>query len=72
MQMEGQEEEEVEEIREQEKKGDGADEKGGQISLHTLEGWPLKRIIKIKGMVGKKGVIVLIDNGSTHSFWMRT
>lgn len=43
-------------------------EEGGQISLHALEGHPSKKVIKIKGAVGKKKLVVLIDSRSTHSF----
>jgi len=48
--------------------GDRANKEGVKISLHPLEGCLSEKIIKIKGMVGKKEVIVLINSGSIHSF----
>ena len=41
---------------------------GGEISFHALKGGSMGKIIKVKGQVGKKKLMVLIDSGSTHSF----
>ena len=43
-----------------------SEEDGGEISLHIIEGCPSKKIIKVKGLVGKKKVVVLINSGSTQ------
>lgn len=44
------------------------EEEGGQISLHALEGHPSEKTIKIRGNVGKRKLLILIDSGSSHSF----
>jgi len=41
---------------------------GGEISFHALRGGPTGKIIKVRGHVGKKKLMVLISSGSTHSF----
>lgn len=38
------------------------------ISLHAMVGTPSSKIMRIRGMVNKKHVIVLIDTRSTHNF----
>ncbi|XP_019246493.1 PREDICTED: uncharacterized protein LOC109226149 [Nicotiana attenuata] len=38
------------------------------ISLNALSGTVTSNTIKLKGMYGKQGLIILADNGSTHSF----
>ena len=70
MQMEGREDEEREEAeedtKEYEARGDAKEgEEGVQISLHALKGHPSEKVIKIKGIVRKKKLIVLINSGST-------
>lgn len=42
--------------------GDGAVGEGGG------RGCPSVKIVKVKGSVGKKRVMILINNGSTHNF----
>lgn len=43
-------------------------DEGGEISFHALKGGPTGKIIKVKGLAGKRRLTVLIDGGSTHSF----
>ena len=43
-------------------------EEDGKISLHALQGCPSRKIIKVKGNYGKRRLMILIDNGRTHSF----
>ena len=52
------------EILQEELQGD----ERGEISFHALKGCPTGKIIKVKGMAGKRSLMVLIDSGSTHSF----
>lgn len=63
LRMEGLEEEE-EVAGEMEATG----EKDGDISLHALQGSPSGKKIKVKGSVGKKKLMILIDSRSTHGF----
>lgn len=74
LKMEGSDEEgeEEEERLEEEVVEENADEaqgdEGGEISFHALKGWPIGKIIKVKGQVGKRWLAVLIDSNNTHSF----
>ena len=74
MQIEGSNGEEKEKavVEEEECPGELQDEEGGEISFHALKGSPMGQIIKVKGQVGKTRLMVLIDNGSTHSFISET
>lgn len=38
------------------------------ISLNSLSGTVTSNIIKLKGVYGKQGLVILADSGSTHSF----
>lgn len=70
LQMERQEEENEEgmvEVEESKDIGRGTAE-DGEISMHALQGCPMGKIIKAKGWVGKKKLMILTDSGSTHSF----
>ena len=66
--MEGLNEEKEEEVVEEieiiheEVQGD----EGGEISFNALKGCPTREIIKMKGMAGKRRLMVLIDSGSTQ------
>jgi len=67
--MEGQGEEEEEEAKEGEgPKGQVEEEEGGEISMHALQGCASSKVLKVRGMVGKRKLVVLIDSGSSHSF----
>jgi len=44
------------------------EEDNGEISLHALRGLANNKIIKVEGKVGESKLMILIDNGSTHSF----
>jgi len=69
MQMEGEDDEGGENIPDAETgKQVEEEEEGGQISLHALEGHPSEKMIKIRGNVGKRKLLILIDSGSLHSF----
>ena len=69
--MEGQEEDDeggMEEVGEPAITGSGiVREEDKEISMHALQGCPMGIILKVKGLVGKK-VVILNDSGSTHSF----
>ena len=45
---------------------------GGKISMHALQGQAADRVIKVKGLVRKRSIVVLIDSGNTHSFLDKT
>lgn len=36
--------------------------------MHALQGQAAGRVIKVKGLVRKRNLVVMIDSGSTHSF----
>ena len=62
------EEERAEEAVEMELMGHRAIREGDrEISLHALQRCPSKKIIKVKGLVGKKKLMVLIDSGGNLS-----
>ena len=56
------EEEEIIEAPEQ------GEEDNGKISLHALRGLANNKIIKVEGRVEEYKLMILIDNGITHSF----
>jgi len=62
-------EEEAGEVEEEEvsQKEEGGEEKM-EISLHALRGMVTSKIIKVEGRVSDSSLMILIDNGSTHSF----
>ena len=66
--MEGQEEGEEEEtgIKTNDEILEGNE--GGEISMHALRGQAAGRVIKVKGLVRKRSIVVLIDSDNTHSF----
>ena len=67
--MEGEDDEDEEEMPDMDTgKQLEEEEERGQISLHTLEGHPSEKIIKIRGNIGKRKLLILIDSGSSHSF----
>ena len=43
-------------------------QEGWKISLHALDGHTSEKMIKIRGNVGKRKLLILIDSGSLHSF----
>ena len=44
------------------------EEDNGESSLHALKGLTNSKIIKVEGQVEESKLMILIDNGSTHSF----
>jgi len=44
------------------------EEDNGEISIHALKGVANNKIIKVEGKVRDCSLMILIDNGSTHSF----
>ena len=65
--LEGEEGEEDEE--EMTEMPGGAEEDNGEISVHTLRGLMNGKIIKVEGNIGEGKLMILIDSGSTHSFF---
>ena len=47
---------------------EGEEQDNGPISLHAIKGVASSKIIKVEGKVPEGSLMVLIDNGSTHSF----
>lgn len=39
-----------------------------KISLHAILGSHLASTMKVRGILGTKSVLILIDSGSTHNF----
>ncbi|KAH9699108.1 hypothetical protein KPL71_024219 [Citrus sinensis] len=46
----------------------GDDEEDHLVSLHAMSGAVSHQTMRIKGNIKKKGIIILIDSGSTHNF----
>ena len=44
------------------------EEANPQLSLHALEGTYNYQTMRLRGSVGRKGLCILIDSGSTHNF----
>lgn len=66
--MEGLGEVEREEVEEEEQGEPVENEERGELSMHTLQGQASGKVLKVKGLVGKRALVVFIDSGSTHSF----
>ena len=65
--LEGDEEEEQDEAREENVK-EGEEEDNGEISLYALKGVANNKIIKIEGQVKDCNLMILIDSEITHNF----
>ena len=65
--MEGQGEEEIENegMEEQAEQSEG---NGGEISMCALQGCASGRVLNVKGIMGKRKLVVLINSDRTHSF----
>lgn len=59
--MEGHEDEEI---------SDGDNHEDPLVFLHALADAASHQTIRFRGNIKKKGIIILIDSGSTHNFWM--
>ncbi|EEF40465.1 conserved hypothetical protein [Ricinus communis] len=40
-----------------------------EISMHAIEGRESANSLKIQGEVNGKTIVILVDGGSTHTFW---
>ena len=59
---------EEEEVQGETEEEDG-EEDNGEISIHALKGVVNNKIIKVEGKVKDNSLLILIDSGSTHSFF---
>lgn len=41
------------------------------ISLNTMVGKTNFQTLKVNGKVGKRPILILVDSGSSHNFWMQ-
>ena len=57
-----------EEKKDSEKENRMFAEENPQLSIHALEGTYNYQTMRLKGSVGRKGICILIDSGSTHNF----
>jgi len=66
--MEGHQEEEKETEGRKEPEEEIKGDEGSEISMHALQGHASGKVLKVRGIVRKRSLVVLIDSGSTHNF----